>query len=90
MIIFVVGLSSDNELIISEVLNTLHSCFDSIFPKGINRKYLTDNMLPVILILDELVDEGIILTTDPELIIERINEKGALSTGTASVKKVEA
>ena len=53
---FVVGTNSDNELIVSEVLNTLHECFDTIFPRGINRKNLTDNMLPVILIFDELID----------------------------------
>ena len=75
LIIFVIGGAHDNELIISEVLNTLHECFDSIFPRGINRKNLTDNMLPVIMIFDELIDEGIIMSLDTDVIIERINEK---------------
>lgn len=86
LLIFVVGNSNDNELIISEVLNTLHECFDSIFPRGINRKNLTDNMLPVIMIFDELIDEGIIMTTETDLIIERINEKKGSKVITAEVK----
>ena len=70
MIILVVGSAHDNELIVSEVLNTIHECFDSIFPRGINRKNLTDNLIPVIMILDELIDDGIIITTETDVIIE--------------------
>jgi hypothetical protein len=76
MIMFVIGGTNDNELIISEVLNTLHECFDSIFTtRGINRKNLTDNMLPVTMIFDELIDDGIIMTTETDVILDRINEK---------------
>ncbi len=86
-----IGGAHDNELIISEVLNTLHECFDSIFPRGINRKNLTDNMLPVIMIFDELIDEGIIMSLDTDAIIERINEKkGSKILTSESKAKVES
>ena len=43
-------------------------------------------MLPVIMIFDELIDEGIIMTTETDLIIERINEKKGSKVITAEVK----
>jgi hypothetical protein len=80
MSVYVIGAQSDNELIVSDVLDLIHECFDTIFPRGINRKSLTDNMLPVILIIDELIDEGIIMTTDTDVVLDRIDQKKKIHT----------
>lgn len=37
-------------------------------------------MTAVILVIDELVDQGIIMSTDPNTILKRINIKGALGS----------
>ena len=73
--IFVVGTDDDNELVISEVLDTLHECFDDAFSHVIDRESLTNNMSAVILIIDELIDGGIIMSLDSETILGRINIK---------------
>lgn len=71
---YVVGTQQDNELIISDVLDTIHECFDTVFPRGICRSQLTSNMYQVILILDEIIDDGVIMTTELETILARIGE----------------
>ena len=53
----------------------MHDCFDRIFRKGIERKSLIENMSGVILVIDELLDSGIIMHLDPSTILARINTK---------------
>ena len=73
--IFVVGPEEDNELVISEVLDVLHECFDDAFTHVIDRESLTNNMTAVILIIDELIDGGIIMSTESSTILSRISIK---------------
>ena len=75
MTIFIIGHSEDNELILGQLLDCLHECFDRIFRKGIERKSLIDNMSGVILVIDELLDAGIIMHLDPSTVLARINTK---------------
>ena len=89
--VFVLGTQNDNELILSDVLDTIHEVLDTCFARGINRKSLTENMVKVILTIDELVDEGIILTTELDEILDRINHQGGShSTTTATVESTQA
>ena len=62
MTIYVLGDGkNDNELVISSVLDTIHSCFGTVFKHNIERKSLINNMTAVILVIDELIDQGIIM-----------------------------
>ena len=62
MTIYVIGdAKNDNELILATVLNTIHDCFDTIFKHNVERKSLINNMTGVILVIDELIDQGIIM-----------------------------
>ena len=57
MTIYVLGDGkNDNELILANVLDTIHSCFDQVFKHNIERKSLINNMTGVILVIDELID----------------------------------
>ena len=56
MTIFIIGHSEDNELILGQLLDCIHECFDRIFRKGIERRALIENMSGVILVIDELLD----------------------------------
>ena len=76
MTMFIIGHSEDNELILGQVLDCMHECFDRIFRKGIERRALIENMSAVILIVDELLDQGIVMHLDPATILARINTKG--------------
>ena len=73
MTIFIIGHSDDNELILGQVLDCIHECFDRIFRKGIERRALIENMSGVILVIDELLDQGIIMHLDPATVLQRID-----------------
>ena len=60
--IFIIGHSDDNELILGMVLDCIHECFDRIFRHNIERKSLINNMSGVILVIDELFDQGIVIS----------------------------
>ena len=72
---FVVGAENDWDLVISEVLDTIHECFDEAFSHVIDRESLINNMTAVILIIDELIDGGIIMASESSTILDRINIK---------------
>ena len=75
MTIFIIGHIDDNELILGMLLDCMHECFDRIFRKGIERKSLIENMSGVILVIDELLDSGIIMHLEPTIILARIDTK---------------
>ena len=78
MSIYILGDKDDNELILAMVLDTVHECFDKVFKHSIERKALINNMTAVILVIDELIDQGIVMATDSATILKRINIKGSV------------
>lgn len=64
MTIYILGDKEDNELILASVLDTVHDCLDKVFKHSIERKSLINNMTAVILVIDELIDQGIIMALD--------------------------
>ena len=84
MSIYVLGTKDDNELVLSQVLEVIHECFDKLFKHSIERKSLMSNMTAVILVIDELIDSGIVMTTDYNTILKRINIKPVASSSSAS------
>ena len=72
MSIYVLGSSDDNELIIGQVLGCIHECFDKIFKGQFERKSLISNMSGVILVIDEVIDQGIVMHTSASVILARI------------------
>ena len=78
MTIYVLGDGKqDNELILASILDTIHECFDQVFKHQIERKSLINNMTGVILVIDELIDQGIVMQLDSATILTRINSKDA-------------
>ena len=73
MSIYILGNRDDNELVLSQVLEVIHECFDKLFKHSIERKSLISNMTAVILVIDEIIDSGIVMTTDYQTILKRIN-----------------
>jgi len=79
MSVFILGTQDDNELILAQVLDCCHECFDRIFNKQIERKSLINKMSGVILVIDELIDQGIVMNTDSKIILARVQAGKAKS-----------
>eukprot|EP00048_Salpingoeca_helianthica_P015070 m.224883 g.224883 ORF g.224883 m.224883 type:complete len:179 (+) comp16572_c0_seq1:86-622(+) len=65
---YVFGSSNENELILANVLSSLYEAVSIIVKDSVEKATLFDHMDGVLLILDELVDNGIIMETDPTVL----------------------
>jgi len=86
MTIYILGDKEDNELVLAQVLDTVHDCLDKVFKHSIERKSLINNMTAVILVIDELIDQGIMMALDHQTILKRINLKPTSSAPTAAAQ----
>ena len=85
MTIYILGSKDDNELVLAMVLDTIHECFDTVFKHSIERKSLINNMTAVILVIDELIDQGIVMAAESSTILKRINIKGNLTSQASGI-----
>ncbi|KAL4657869.1 coatomer subunit zeta-1-like [Arapaima gigas] len=70
---YVVGSSQENELMLMAVLNCLFETLSQILRKNVEKRCLLDNMDGVFLVVDEIIDGGVILESDPQQIIQKVN-----------------
>ena len=70
--IYVVGDRKENPLILDRVLTCLAEVSSTLLTKGNERKPIVDNISQFILAFDEICDQGIILETDPNLVLDRV------------------
>ena len=90
MSIYILGHSDDNELVLGQVLDCIHEVFDRIFKGQFERKSLVANMSSVILVIDEVIDQGgIVMHTQPSVIHDRIKKQKQPSAGVASAIQEE-
>ena len=73
---YVVGSASENELILNMVLDGLVDALAALLGGGLEARALLENLETVMLAVDELVDGGIILETDPSNIANRVQMRG--------------
>jgi len=71
IIIYVIGDYDENEVLLSEVLNTLNDCINYFTKNKTSKTTLLDNYENIILCIDEMIDEGIIITLESKTIIPR-------------------
>ncbi|XP_034047275.1 coatomer subunit zeta-1-like [Thalassophryne amazonica] len=77
---YVVGSAQENELMLMSVLNCLFDSLNQILRKNVERKCLLDNMEGVFLIVDEIIDGGVILESDPQQVLQKVNYKADENT----------
>ncbi|KAI1884209.1 hypothetical protein AGOR_G00224070 [Albula goreensis] len=70
---YVVGSAQENELMLMAVLNCLFESLSQIFRKNVEKRCLLDNMDGVFLVVDEIIDGGVILESDPQQVIQKVN-----------------
>ncbi|XP_067825460.1 coatomer subunit zeta-1-like isoform X2 [Heptranchias perlo] len=70
---YIIGSPQENELMLMAVLNCLFDSLSQMLRKNVEKKSLMDNMDGVLLIMDEIVDRGVILESDPQQVIQKVN-----------------
>ncbi|XP_012697317.2 coatomer subunit zeta-2 isoform X2 [Clupea harengus] len=73
LFLYVVGSAQENELMLMAVLNCLFESLSQILRKNVERRCLLDNMDGVFLVVDEIIDGGVILESDPQQVVEKVN-----------------
>lgn len=68
----VVGNKKENPLILDRVLGCLVEVITTLMNRNPEQKTLFGNLDQFILALDEICDRGILLETDPSLVLERV------------------
>eukprot|EP00699_Malawimonas_sp_californiana_P001955 EC716431.1.p1 GENE.EC716431.1~~EC716431.1.p1 ORF type:complete len:172 (+),score=32.61 EC716431.1:17-532(+) len=74
--LYVSGGQDENELILSEVLNSLYTCLQELRNGSFDQKSLMENMDSVFLAIDEHVDNGIVMDVDGAEIAGRVSMRG--------------
>nr|PVC53459.1 hypothetical protein MACL_00000049 [Theileria orientalis] len=85
--VVVVGHLSENELILSQLCKNVESVLDYITGYDIKKEAIYQKLGSVFLLLDDVVDGGIIMETDPEIVIKRLKRKDTDSADHVPVKQ---
>merc|ERR1712110_626412 len=62
---YVIGSGQENELLLMAVLDCLFNSVSGILRKNVDKKSLCDNMEVIMLAMDEMIDNGMIMESDP-------------------------
>ncbi|XP_045549238.1 coatomer subunit zeta-1 isoform X2 [Salmo salar] len=73
---YVIGSSHENELMLMAVLNCLFDSLSQMLRKNVERRSLLENMEGLFLAVDEIVDGGVILESDPLQVVHRVALRG--------------
>ncbi|KAJ1997142.1 Golgi-to-ER vesicle coat component [Coemansia thaxteri] len=73
---YLVGDPEENELLLSAVLNGFVEALSLLLKHNVDKRNLLDNLDMVVLALDEAVDDGIALETDPNVIASNVSKRG--------------
>jgi len=96
---YIVGSASENELILSNLLVTFYDSVNTVLTKNVEKRCLLNNLHSILLIVDELVSDGIIMDIDSQSIMQKIgcgssvgfggiSTDGATSIGEQTVAQV--
>ncbi|KAM4645422.1 coatomer subunit zeta-2 [Amazona ochrocephala] len=70
---YVVGGGQENELMLLSVLTCLLDALGHLLQKEVEKRWLLDNMEGMFLVVDEIVDRGVILESDPQQVVQRLS-----------------
>ncbi|KAJ3669177.1 hypothetical protein LUZ60_011127 [Juncus effusus] len=80
---FVTGDDEENELILFSVLQGFFEAVNIILRNNVDKITALENLDLIFLCLDEVVDGGMILETDSNVIAEKVNSANGLDTATS-------
>ena len=79
---FVTAHVDENEIIVATVLNAFFDAVSLLLRGVVEKRAALENLDLVLLTIDELIDGGIILETDPNAIANRVTMRGCESEST--------
>lgn len=74
VMIYVVGGVDENEVMLYNVVQALRDSLHLLFKQSVDKRTVIENYDLVSLTVDEIVDDGIILETDPTIIAQRVSK----------------
>ncbi|KAK9836146.1 hypothetical protein WJX81_004488 [Elliptochloris bilobata] len=77
LMFYVTGSQDENELILYQVLQGFYESISLLLRGAVEKKTVLENLDLVLLAMDETVDGGLILETDPSTIASRVAMRGA-------------
>ncbi|RYP74388.1 hypothetical protein DL771_003055 [Monosporascus sp. 5C6A] len=77
VMMYVVGGVDENEILLYNVILSLRDSLHLLFKQSVDRRTIIESYDLVSLAIDEIVDDGIILETDPTIIVQRVSRAPA-------------
>ncbi|XP_067168129.1 coatomer subunit zeta-2 [Apteryx mantelli] len=77
LLFYVVGSCQENELLLAAVLGCLVEALGRVLRKEVEKRWLLENMDGAFLVVDEIVDRGVILESDPQQVVQRLSLRAA-------------
>ncbi|KAG6015411.1 hypothetical protein E4U54_003526 [Claviceps lovelessii] len=74
IMIYVVGSLDENEILLYNAVLAIRDSLHLAFKQSIDKRTIIENYDLVSLAIDEIVDDGIILETDPTIIVQRVSK----------------
>ncbi|TQS34331.1 hypothetical protein Golomagni_05289 [Golovinomyces magnicellulatus] len=87
VMIYVVGGLDENEVMLYNVILAVRDSLHLLFKQTVDKRTVIENYDLVALAIDEIVDDGIILETDPTIIAQRVSK--ALTQDVAQLKGID-
>ncbi|KIY99103.1 Coatomer subunit zeta-2 [Monoraphidium neglectum] len=77
LMFYVTGGQDENELILYSVLQAFYESVSILLRQQVDKKTVLENLDLVLLAVDEIVDRGLILETEPQVVASRVSMRGA-------------
>jgi len=77
VMLYVVGGVEENEIMLYNVILALRDSLHLLFKQSVDKRTIIENYDLLSLAIDEIVDDGIILETDPTIIMTRVSKAPA-------------
>ncbi|SMN19105.1 similar to Saccharomyces cerevisiae YPL010W RET3 Zeta subunit of the coatomer complex (COPI), which coats Golgi-derived transport vesicles [Maudiozyma saulgeensis] len=72
--LYLIGDGNENELVLQEAFDAYRNSIELVLHNGVDKKNIQENYDLILLAIDELIDNGIILETDPASIASRVTK----------------
>jgi hypothetical protein len=77
VMIYIVGSLEENEILLYNTIIALRDSLHLLFKQSVDKRTIVENYDLVSLAVDEIVDDGIVLETDPTIIMQRVSRAPA-------------